>query len=136
MAMGDFNLYLDCLEHHAKFVDLLESTALVQHIKFPTHQHDHRTIISYAHPLLIPICVITVWLLANLTSVSNLVSLYSDHLDSVCAIIIIIIIITSFKQIIHELFESDLLRHPPEDLDGLVSSHNSTLNPPQSQCYV
>ena len=118
--MGDFNFYLDCLEHHdsAKFVDLLESTALVQHIKFPTHQHDHRTIISFAHPLLIPICVITVSLLPNLTSVSNLVSLYSDHLDSFCAIniiiIIIIIIITSFKQIIHELFESDLLRHPLE----------------------
>ena len=130
LIAGDLNIHVDIHDHNdsVKFMDLLVSMGLVQHVNTPTHQRGHildliitREVDSLVHKPPISDCFL------------------SDHCTVLCNLSLLKPSLTvreisyrKLKAIRLEAFKDDLelsdpCRNTPQNLDDLVACYNSTL---------
>ena len=129
LIMGDFNIHVDMAEDpdSIKFLDLIESFGLQQHMKHATHKSGHTLdLIITRH------CV-------SIISAEPIPGQYlSDHLSTSCSLQIekpsfVSKTVTYRKwksvnteNLNRDLMESDLCQNTPDDLESLVACYNNT----------
>ncbi|KAL9957977.1 hypothetical protein ACROYT_G034937 [Oculina patagonica] len=130
VVVGDFNIHVDVPDDSdsTKFLDLLESFSLQQHVMGSTHIHGHTLDL-----------VITRQSDQILRSTPRIDRYFSDHASVLCHLHSIKPSFSarslSFRKLKSvnvetlndDLAKSDLCKNPPDDLDELVVSYNKTL---------
>ena len=130
LIAGDLNIHVDIHDHNdsVKFMDLLVSTRLVQHVNTPTHQRGHildliitREVDSLVHKPPISDCLLSdhCTVLCNLSLLKPSLTVKEISYRKLKAIRL-----EAFKD---DLELSDLCRNTPQNLDDLVACYNSTL---------
>ena len=129
---GDFNIHVDdpSDSNSIQFLSLLDHANLIQHVKFPTHQHSHTLdlVITSATSTLSPIL--------TCLPVSP-----TDHFPIICSLNItpppsapvtnrLTRAVTSINasKFSRDILSSRLITHPPSALSDLVDCYNSTLS--------
>ena len=129
MVAGDMNIHVDDPDDSdaIKFLDLLDTYGLTQHVNTPTHRLGHTldliiTRVSHA--------------LAKSTPISD--SYLSDHSTVLCPLVlrkpVLAVKQVTFRKIKaidlanfkNDIAESNLCQNPPVELKDLVSSYNTT----------
>ena len=125
---GDFNIHVDIPSESLQFSELLRSLSLIQHVNQPTHEKGHilDLIISRSADNII-------------LSDPSPVPLFSDHFSISCSLSLSKPSLSSqevtyrSKSInlpifLADLASSDLCARPPDHLEELIVSYNSTLS--------
>ena len=130
LITGDFNIHVDCTDNldSIKFLDLLESTGLKQHVRGATHCSGHTLDL-----------IITRQTDNIITSIPRVDHLFSDHNAVLCILESNAVPLTqkhiSFRKLKSvntealkgEISCSDLCKNPPSNLTDLVSCYNNTM---------
>ena len=130
LILGDFNIHVDVAENldSIKFLDMLESVGLQQHVKHPTHVGGHTLDLIITRQI------------DRIISVEPRADQFlSDHSSTLCFLQfekprITLKAVTyrkwksvNIENLNRELKESELCKNPPEDLDNLVACYQETL---------